>query len=290
MAILSVWEIPGDEDSQDEQTARQSSRKFRVICDVTGHSPLEIRLAAGIPRVFDICPWDIGQFCVNSVARRDTENPFVWTVDIRYRTVSLNGTQPDQREEDPTERPAEIRVSSESYQKALIYDRDGYAIVNSAGDPFDPPPEIDERRAVITITKNRPSYSLTTQEEYDGSVNSDTYLGFDPGTLRIDLSADTGYENGVYFWKVTANVKINRKVPRPPPPFPTGDDFGGWALEVYDAGYRTSDGSHIMDGKGNAVTSPAFLDEGLEMSPGDDPTVLRFEVYREKAFADLELL
>lgn len=286
MAILSVWEIPGDEDSQDEQTARQSARKFRVICDVTGHTPLEIRLAAGIPRVFDICPWDIGQFCVNSVARRDTENPFVWTVDIRYRTVSLNGTQPDQREEDPTERPAEIRVSSESYQKALIYDRDGAAIVNSAGDPFDPPPEVDERRAVITVTKNRPSYSLTTQEEYDGATNEDTYLGFDPGTLRIDLSADTGYENGVYFWKVTANIKINRR-------FVDEDDEerGGWALEVYDAGYRDIDRNDILDDRGNPIASPAFLGEdGYQLPVGDKPRVLKFEVYRAKSFADLELL
>jgi hypothetical protein len=94
----------------------------------------------------------------------------VWHVTLTWGTGEREGGGGD-----PLQIEAKITWRSEQFQKPAVFDLNGYAIVNSAGDPFDPPPERDDSRWVATVVKNLAEVPLWLLD-YQDAVNSVPFL------------------------------------------------------------------------------------------------------------------
>lgn len=166
---------------------------------------------------------------------------------------------------DPTNDDAIIEWQTEQFQRPCVFDRDGDAVVNSAGDPFDPPVMMDDSRRVIVITKNLsvvPSYILTYQDAVNISSFSVDGITVGAGLAKVQQVNVGGRQNrnGTDFRTVTIIIHVEK---------------GGWDLSPLDAGFRVLGPSNtrqniLNDGDNERPTAPVPLDGagGLLFNPG----------------------
>lgn len=122
--------------------------------------------------------------CKKLSAKQEIRAPLRWIAEADYDTVPISKQQQEE-DKDPLDRAAKIVWNTVKYQKAIERDRDGYAILNSAGDYFDPPPLKDLSHWTATITKNVsvvPPGILTWPDK----LNSDT---FTVDGVSVDVNA-----------------------------------------------------------------------------------------------------
>jgi len=277
MAIVSVQEITGAQAALNEKFERTYTRKFRVITD----SALVGAAAVGnaVPPVIGssyltATESDLGAFCNSIQPVQDSDNPRVWEVTVEY------GPQ-EPGDENPLNRPLEISWSFAQFTRVCDRDINGHALLNSAGDFFDPPPEIDDSRPVLTIVRNEASFDPAQAIDYQDAVNSDSFLGFAAGTAKVmGISSSLQFESNIFFWKTSYEFQFRRD---------------GWKLSVLDQGrYKTNHkpipekdsggndmvGTHVsdpvpLDGSGNPLTNPT-----------PSTAVFReFDVYKQRAFS-----
>lgn len=93
--------------------------------------------------------------CRSVSPSQQRESPQHWIIVAEYSSEPMTQQKREEQQyPNPLNRPARIRWNSAKYNKPCIYDTDGNLILNSAGDPYDPPPEIDQSRWTATIQKN----------------------------------------------------------------------------------------------------------------------------------------
>lgn len=215
--------------------------------------------------------------------------------------------------ENPLDDPAETEWSTDSYQTIAERDIAGDSIVNSAGDPFDPPGEKDDSRWTSITRKNVLPGVPDWMFAYQDAVNEDEYT-IDGITIvagwaklsAIHLSK-TQERNGIQYRVVTATINYraeNEDLGSSDYGSGSGDDaIDPWHLSLLDAGFREiaggsasgSPGSaggsllvNIKDSEGVDVTAPVPLDgAGFAI---DEPTpqnaiFLQSQIYHEKLFA-----
>jgi hypothetical protein len=279
--IISVREVSsGRTGTVNEKGERSYTRTFQVITDSALDGPLYVRQAPGIPVRGSIYATDTEidpGARVKSITPSQSDNPKVWEVRVEYSSTT------EDEQENPLERAPEISWSAAPYTRVAWKDNNGKAIVNSAGQYFDPPLEVDDSRPVLTITRNEASFNPSLAIDYQDAVNSDAFLGFSPGQAKVAMiQASSATENDVFFWRVTYEFAFRRE---------------GWALSVLDQGrYEKVSGKPVpikeYDTAGNAipgshVTDPVPLSGGSRLdNPGPDSVqFLSFTVYKERAFS-----
>lgn len=219
---------------------------------------------------------------------QDSSAPRHWDIEATYSSEPL--TQAEQEEEqkkNPVDRPAKIKWRTNSYRKPVIKDRNGKAVLNSAWDYFDPPPEIDASRWTATITKNVkavPNYIL----EYTDAINSNGFQiqGIAVGSevakiMELDIS-DEQTEGDFSFFVFTYTLEFRPET---------------WVLAELDQGLRKLSGGGsqqiaILDDATppRPVTSPKLLNgSGATLTnPSPNNAVYReFDVYEPKDFTIL---
>lgn len=297
MAIYSVTEAlhTPRESGVNDKRERTYQRAFDVISTLRAERPDVVRLASGIPRVWD--PYidssgtvDGYSWCRDVKVRQDSQDPYLWRVVATYSN-QLN--RPDIHQiESPLLRPAEIIWDSTHVMVPLERDIGGDAITNSAGERFDPPPEVEDGRLVLTIVRNQILFDARTILRYQWRVNSQPWYGLDAGTVRCTkISAVRRWENGILYWAVTYMFEIKE-----PKEYETAADT--WAFKLLDRGFFVLDTTTspptptlARDGRGNPYTSPVLLDGDGQRLPNGDPAVfISWFGYREADFNDLGLI
>jgi len=215
---------------------------------------------------------------------QDPQAPRKWTIVAIFSSAPLK--QADQTQaEDPLSRPAKAKWRSQQYRKAIDADRDGNAIVNSAGDYFDPPVEIDQSHWTVTVTKNVSSVPTFILGYTDG-LNADGFaiqgVSIGAGVAKLmDLDvSELQIEGEVAFYIFTYTMELRPET---------------WQLSVLDQGFRYVSGDDvklILDDSTppRAVTSPKLLDgEGAVLSDPSPSTAvfLDFDVYPEVDYSVL---
>ena len=283
MAILSSKELWEDRESTgDWQYNRTHTRSWRVetndrdddgfvvFVDGTDATP------DPLPVVYEPHPTDPQSFAKSATCRPDSGSAGkTWIVTVTYdNKVELDQGGDGAPETDPTLRAPKVSWSGAKFSKRVNKDRDGNAVLNSARQPFDPPPERDMSRRVLTITRIEADYDDSVAEDYEDAVNSDTFYGRAPGKAKMDsITAHRHYENGTKYWEVTYVIHFSKD---------------GWQLEGLDIGnkYMDADGA-IWPTDGNVKK---LLDgEGGLLADDEDAVYLPFDVYPEMAFASLNL-
>lgn len=220
--------------------------------------------------------------CRSISFNQDSSAPRKWEIKATYSDAPIDNKEQVQN---PTERPAQIKWKAQPYRKAIEKDINGKAIVNSAGDYFDPPPEIDSSHWVVTITKNVvavPSVIL----EYTDAINASSFtiqgIGIDTRVAKIvDLDiGDLQIECDFEYYVFTFSLEFRPET---------------WKLKPLDQGYRYKSGTsrkQIMDDSTppRPITSPKLLNGSGAVLP--DPTTanavfLSYDVYNEKDFSIL---
>ena len=278
MAVEYIGEDPSGRTAQNTKGARTYQRKFKLRTTTQADGPFAVGSNGSLPIIGNAHPEDANAFCI-SLQVENTSPWAGWTVTANYsdeRTI----------DDTPTDDAASISWGSEQFQKPAVFDLSGKLIVNSAGDPFDPPAMMDDSRRVVTVEKNLavvPSWIL----DYQDAVNNDVFsvdgisIGIGKAKMQNVTVSPRQRRNGTTFRTVTFTIHLQRD---------------GWLLDILDAGFRrkVSGGRDNIknSGDGESPTAPVPLDGNGQ--PIDDPTptncvFLQFAVYKTRAFSSLPL-
>ena len=232
MTITYIGEIHAP--ATNTKGIRAYTRSFKLKTSLQTERAYHVGSHVSLPAVGEVHPDDVMAWCVSLSV--DPSDPWRgWTVTAEYST---------EREiaEDPTADPAVITWSSEQFQKAAIVNADGEAIVNSAGDPFDPPLMIDDSRPNVSVSKNVlvvPAWVLT----YQDAVNNASFV-IDGITVATGLakiqSISIGAEqsrNGTTFRNLSFTLHLQRQ---------------GWQSNILDAGFRQLGYGSVLENIRNA--------------------------------------
>jgi len=258
-----------------------------VILTATPTSALEARQAAGgdpqpIPDTGD-AHWDDAASGVVSVNAKPLNNEQTkWIVTANYEppsgfTLAANPLL------DPVQKAWGFNV----FSRVPKEDKDGTKILNTAGDRFDPSPEIEDYRLTLAIIRNEASFNGVTAESFIGTVNdaSITLVGSTFAARKARMTQYSGVfrtRNGVDFWEVTYGIIFN-------------DDT--WDLDILNYGVRETTGTApntykitVRDSEGREVGIPWPLDaDGVAQDPDAAPLYQTFKVFAESNFSALSL-
>lgn len=320
MAIVSVTEMFDERGGKaalggagSEGPVRTYSRTHQVITDDPLDGPQTVMFARGIPRLGEIYKSgndiDHGALCVNVDPQAQSGSRIEWKVrsdysnkdigDLKRELGSGSGGQADsgkpgtgankdkkdsKDQYDPTAQEPKFTVGYRPVVRPLVRDVKGKLVVNSAGDPFDPPPEYEDLMPVLRMTRQVPAGKFDLTAKINGRVvNSDvvktTDFGqFAPGTLMqvgIELSVET--VGGRRVINVTREFWVGESG------FKNFLDVGFNYIDPASGNKRLI----LMldqDGVPHPVTSPHALRNGNKAAV---PDVLAFQVYGEAPFAKM---
>jgi hypothetical protein len=309
MAVVSVTEIwNGRTNSVSDVQRRTYRRVFRVRCDTMTDGPVKVRLTSGMPAYRDPYvhvlsgEWDLGALAKSIDATQEDDDPHYWIVTVDYDSVwdgtkidpalqpavpSGQGEQQGSGHERVTGKPLEISYDGEEYQKVVEkamsspstgeFDED---IKTSAGSRFDPAPEIEASRLVLTIVRNELAFDVSQALEYGDTINNAVWYGFPARTVKMSMpKADRQFEEGIFYWKVTYRFKVRKET--------WVKDLLDQDVYFLDAGVR----KQIIDPRTHTpVTRPQLLNgAGAVLAVGADGEYLSKFVYPEKDFSALGL-
>jgi hypothetical protein len=280
MAIVSVDHVWSGETWSDDVTGpRGYEALYRVISNDPAESPQNVRAASGLPALGAAFATDASAFARRRRARRLDASRLVWEVTVTYEFGI------EQPPESPLDEPVKIRWTSSLERIPAIKDLDGEAIVNSAGDYFDPPPEKDAVGWTIVIQYNAATVP-TGILGFAGAVNNAgiTVDGISIATERcrvvgLDIS-EIQERNDIEYRTVTLSL------------YALDPDEDGFDLSLLDQGFRIKDGTDLKDiliededGNENRPSSPVLLDgSGAKLSDPSPSTAvfMDYEVTRKK--------
>tara|TARA_R110000822_G_scaffold17178_3_gene57945 strand:+ start:631 stop:1479 length:849 start_codon:yes stop_codon:yes gene_type:complete len=151
--------------------------------------------ASGIPRIGDQHSTGINSYCEKVDPQQIS--PIFWTVTVSYRGIVNDSS-------------VEVEWSDSTSTEPIDRDINGYAIVTANGEPVDGL-SMDISDQVVVIRRKFASINTASIGAYRRSTNSDTYLGWAPGTARlIGFSAKNKFAYGglAEAWDVTARIQF----------------------------------------------------------------------------------
>jgi len=288
MAVISCNKIHDGRDGEVEVSdSGVSTRRYTEVWRVKTNSNTDDAtvVEAACPRTGAIYAYDPGARCRRVRSSNTSFSKLVWIVTCDYSTGR-------EIEENPLNDPAEIEWVTNQHSVIAVKDIDGDWICTTAGELYDPPPEVDDNRWCIKIKKNLaavPAWIL----QYRRAVNNKevTIDGITIAERCAKMSAirisPVQERNDIQYRVLEMNIEVNEET---------------WDLEIENAGfYQTSGGSagtrsHILveDDQGNLVkvVKPWPIDEaGVKIESPTPINVVfnRFRVYPEKDFSVLPL-
>lgn len=296
MAVLEIRESYKDRKCAiTGQLERTAERTFFGITDDAFTSAMEVIDHPDVPRWGDryVGPDDIRTnitVAEITVDQHPDDNK-TWRIVVKYTsrldthpyqgTGDSGGKGGNPKEEpNPTARPPQINYSSVKRQRPLEKDTDGNPVVNSAGDPFDPPLTYEEVLTGMTITANWLFFDPNLISAFTNAVNSTGWWGAAAKTWRCaDLGASLEYEQGLFFYKVTGKFEYKSDKWNP--------------VKVLNIGHRALDPTNpdgylrITDGQGGTLARGLLDADGFQLDAGLDPTYQEYTVYGSADFNTL---
>ncbi len=272
------------------RAVRTHTRRFRVKSDVqldTYEVLDELGIAAYDPHDFDAGSFvravDIEEEETRRVPNGDASTAFTYVATVEY-----SSEMPAPKDDNPLNEPPEAEWSGVESTEATYTDRDGQAVLNTAGDYFfDPTLETTLVNPVLTISRNEVDFSAPFVFDFAGKINSADFYGAAAKHLRMKTPrAKRKWHDGQPYWNVTYEFEYKR---------------GGWQPKVLNQGLREK----VALGPGitkrpirdettrQPVRDPVPLDEDGAAIPSEDlPGAAYFlepDILLEKDFNDLGL-
>lgn len=322
MGFHSIRELhDGRSGGLSEGLERHYTRRFRVRTDSKLVGPIEVMFAPGIPRLYSpYQSFGTGEFDTFAICRdikpvQDDGDWTLWHVDCEYDTRGGNpqGQPGDPGQPgsgggsgasgDPTLEPPTVEWGVQTREVPLskdIGDPDSpfpslqtpRALLNSAGQPFDPVPTIELCHLSLTVERNEVAFDQIKARKYKNVVNKDVFLNYAAGIwLLKHITGREVYKGAHKYARVRYEFWLA----------PTLDPTDHWDnLDILDAGLcrkGAAGGPPIpIIVNGHPITQPALLSSaGAPLTPAEliDPEIgpqyLRFKRYRREPFAPLNI-
>ena len=284
VGIAQIWPRRGESEGPDASSA---TRRWRIQTD-NRYDTEHIVYAAGVlPNRHDPLP-ENGFLTARRIRlEQRSDTPYFWEATVEYSSAPMDREEQEKEDfPDPLDRPAIRRWGTVQYREAVEKDRFGNAVVNTAGDLYDPPPERDVSNWTVTITKNVasvPDFVI----DYQNTVNDDDItiggLSVAAGQAKMQ-SIEIGEEiteSGSTYYQFSYTLEIK---------------WAGWQLELLQQGLRQVDPADdskripCVDKNGDPVTSPVLLDADGEQiaTPLTTAAVyVEHEIYWREDFSKL---
>lgn len=322
----------GREANRGENGVREYRLMYKVLTDNPHDDANVVMTAPNLPLMYN--PYitetseDAEALVVDVDCRQHEKLRTFWIVVLQYSTEWGEQDDGTGQTDTPFGEPPVITFGSEIYQEplpgqsnsqigslgdpssdltaikpqnnqTLINWSGGRGIVNSAGEPYNPPPERQASRPIVTISRNEATFSVAYKCQYENTVNSATWCGLNPrqAWLRsIDATSNiwrsTLFSNvAILYWRVTYTFALK---------------FETWDLQILDHGpyyLKWSGGGIDASEKPVAIAfatadfTPRFglLDNsdpnkpGRELATGEPPQWRRYAVYREVNYTGLNI-
>lgn len=295
MAVVSVTEIPLDESTGskvDQSIGRGGVRRFHVLFNTTsaGNAVLA-RLAVGVPKIGQPHPEDVYMWASNSVARPDGDTRLLYLVEVTY-TSARGG---EGQNANPITRPPIINWDWELSSEPVDQDPDGNPLLTISLESYDPPIMEDVADQKLIIERNYENFDPYVLGTYKYVVNSDTFLGFPPGTaLMKPIRARSQTEGAFLYWAITVEVVFRVD--------PAGVFYRSWYRRIQQKGFKARPGvgqpyarAKIKDTDGQLIDSPTpvvLKDDGT-VCPDDQPQLAAWRYHKRYPilpFGNLNLL
>lgn len=252
------------------------------------HDPNEpavnIYQAPGIPAAGSSYPGF--PFVVAETATIETVSPIFSIVGVKYRgEVGPGGPAAPS----PLLAPPKIDWDDVETEEEVEEDWDGFAIRTVNGEQYK-----GFRRPIadqtVTVRRNFALFNPYVQARYRQSVNSDTFLGWPPGTARIvKFSASNVIDKTLGYWEVTCTIQFRY-------PYKTTPDKAWYKRVIHEGLWeRVGSGANarirIAQVEGKDVTKPILLDaNGYRLPDGALAVFLEFKIFDTLPFNALGLL
>ena len=282
---LEMWSNQsGTAESQDgRQRTVTMQRGFTVT--LAASDPLEVVYqSAGLPLVGDLYPSSTLVFCTSLAPQR--VSPIMAMIIASYS----GEVGPSGIDSSPLDLPYSIEWGGSTTDEAIDQDWNGRPIVTVNGEPID---GLTERLTddVVTIEKAYLTVNRYALRAYRRATNSDTFLGWPPGTARIiDDNAKAVFINGVIrYWHVRVVIQFRE-------PFRTTPARAWWKRVRHEGVLvrdTASDDPHIAwDEKTKTpVTKPILLKaDGTRETNPDNAHWLEFQTLGSLPFNALGLV
>lgn len=277
---LSIRETPGGQRTSTKNADLTSTYQVSYMVDST--------IQVGPKTVREFVLTSVGQIgSTYSYGLESDTASFLQTIEVEsavedgytWKALLTYGPNDNSYIDNPFAKPVEVSVDWVARTRFTNTDRFGNPIVNSAGDLFPEPIEVEEYLPIISISRNEPDYPLGEVFQYANAVNSSATTNFAAGTLKAIPPRATlqhSPNSGVY-WNINYKFQIN----------PSGYD-----ISLYDRGLRELKDDKLRDiiVDGQPVNQPAFLDgSGLKLAEDGDPVSMSWSVYPTKDYSFFNL-
>lgn len=168
--IVSVDEHYSGRRGNEAANGRQDyTRMFLVVASDVSISAQDILDNTDIPDIGDKHPDNSKALCISVDPTPYGDERISWMVDVKYTT----GERPRKVKSEPRpwNRVPKVKWGMYSVTEGIGEDQDGAALVNTAGDPFDPSISIEVHRPILTLTRYEKDFDINTALEYIDKVN-----------------------------------------------------------------------------------------------------------------------
>jgi hypothetical protein len=207
VALVAIRERPGRPARKSDGGERTRQRTFQLQTDDPEDDGLDLFMDSATVELRDPHPLDSGLLCVSISADEDQGSDFLWQIVCEY---SSDQEQEGKQAENPLDRPTDESWDAAEYEEAYEVDIAGNAVTSSSGEPFDPPLKRDAARSILRIQRNEATFDTALTTQYRNVTNEGVWRGFAGGTcLMKPIKAQSAYENGVAFFRVSYEIHIN---------------------------------------------------------------------------------
>jgi len=247
---------------------------YQVLVNDPDDTQVTVLLANDLPKIGDQFPEPgVDAYCVgHSVSRI---GPVFWQVEVQYLGFPIDAS-------------VDVQWGDTSTTEEIDEDWNGRAIVNANGEPV---AGLTMDIADQTCTISRQFFYINTFAiyEYRHATNSDSFLGWPPGTCRLTgYSAKNRFKYGApqELWQVSATFQFRY-------PYRVTADKAWYKRYRNEGLYELKDGVIVRatDGIGTEESKPVLLKSNGEREYDPDAAVwLTAQVYGSLPFNSLGLL
>lgn len=187
--------------SQEGRIGREYNQKRLVVTDI---ETTEYALGTALGYLLgEAHPDDPRALLVDyELDRRERTRPphCVFDVSLRWSTF---GPPTANNTDDPLQQRVKRDFKNREHTFYVFKDRNGNMILNGAKQPFEGGIPVTLNLPTYTYVRNEAVFSGTYATTWSNAINSDTFNGCAPKTLRMIVDAAEQYESDSVFWPVT---------------------------------------------------------------------------------------
>ena len=265
---------------------RQLRRVFQLKF-ILPTSPVLVVLDPGVPNIGGVHNFDLQANCVRITSAAIDGTRTIWNVFCDYQTPDATGVDKIIEDDPLNDEPIKAWTSF-NISEVVDSDKDGFAILNSAGYEYSPAmmQDVDYLRLTVSRNESVTSYDPATARDYINAVNSDsvTMVAL-PATAKqikcLEYSARTATRGDSKYLAITyvfvfASLNWSRQVL----------DAGIYEEFVHPETHEVSDRRIRIDGE--PTDSPVKLNgAGQALPSGEEPVYLEFDINKQMPFGAL---